>query len=79
MNFTDVAISLAKVLGVGLVLGAGLPMIFSLGLKGLARTRTQADGTQAVSAGGRATAAASFLVVGAAVVVGIVWIVSGGH
>lgn len=79
MNFADIGVSLVKVLLVGLTLGAGLPALFALGLKGLARTEPRPDGTLAVTAGGRAIAGVTFGIVALAVVVGIVWIVSGGH
>lgn len=79
MNFADIGVSLVKVLLVGLTLGAGLPALFALGLKGLARTEVRPDGTLAVTAGGRALAGVTFGIVTLAVVVGIVWIVSGGH
>ncbi|HRL48739.1 MAG TPA: hypothetical protein PLK46_00135 [Propioniciclava sp.] len=54
-----------KVTAVGLVLGAGLPALFSLGV------RAQASGK-------RAWAAASYAVVGLAVVAGIAVIVAHG-
>lgn len=79
MDFADIGLSLVKVLVVGLALGAGLPVVFSLGLKGLARTEARPDGSLAVTASGRTIAAVSFGVVSLAVVAGILWIVSGGH
>ncbi len=79
MDFSDIGLSLVKVLVVGITLGAGLPALFALGLKGLARTEARPDGTLAVTAGGRAVAGLAFGVVSLAVIVGIIWIVSGGH
>ncbi|MGP7961056.1 hypothetical protein ACTVCO_09655 [Sanguibacter sp. A247] len=79
MNFADIGLSLVKVLVVGITLGAGLPVIFALGLKGLARTEARPDGTLAVTAAGRTMAGVAFAVVAIAVIAGIVWIVSGGH
>jgi len=79
MNLADIGVSLVKVLLVGVALGAGLPALFALGLTGLARTEARPDGTVVVTAAGRAVAGAAFGVVALAVVVGIVWIVAGGH
>lgn len=79
MHLADIGISLVKVLAVGLALGAGLPAVFALGLRSLSATEPAADGTTRVTTAGRLGAGAAFGVVALAVVVGIVWIVSGGH
>lgn len=79
MNFADLGLSLVKVLVVGLALGAGLPAIFALGIRSLATVEPGPDGTARITTAGRIGAAACFGVVVLAVIVGIVWIVSGGH
>lgn len=86
MNFADVAVSLVKVIVVGLALGAGLPAVFALGLRALSvgTVVPAADGDPAGVRVERSpamtlAAAACFAVVGIAVVAGIAWIVSGGH
>ncbi len=62
-----------KVLLVGLVLGAGLPALFALGIRGAAGTVTT-DGRGSVSASpaGRALAAVCFLIIALVVVAAIV-------
>ena len=86
MNVADVAVSLVKVVVVGLALGAGLPAIFALGLRALS-VGTVVPGADGDPAGVHVVrtplmtfvAAACFAIVGLAVVAGIAWIVSGGH
>lgn len=79
MDFADLGISLVKVLAVGLVLGAGLPAIFALGIRSLAMVEPGPDGSARITSAGRFGAVACFGVVVLAVVAGIFWIVSGGH
>ena len=73
--------ALWQVLLVGLLLGAGLPALFALGMRSLQHGRTpDADGTVAIghtSTVSKVGAAAAFSVVGLAVVFGIVVIVFG--
>lgn len=73
--------ALWQVLAVGLLLGAGLPALFAIGMRSLAAGRTvSADGmtsTGTVSTAGRIGATVAFGVVGLAVVFGIVVIVFG--
>ncbi len=70
----------AQVLFVGLLLGAGLPTVFALGIRALA----WADGGDAEVAHGqprpvgRVLAAACFVLAGAGVLLGLAVIVSGG-
>lgn len=62
-----------KVLVVGLILGAGLPALFSVGIRTSSGTVSAADGSiTAPSPGGRALAVVCFAVVGLVVVAGIV-------
>lgn len=69
-----------QVLFVGLLLGAGLPAVFALGIRALA----WADGGEAEVAGGRpqplgrVLATACFALVGLGVLLGLAIIVSGG-
>jgi len=79
--------SAAKVLVAGLVLGAGLPALFALGVRfaalgaGGAAGLGAADGTAVAargSAGYRALGLLCFLVVGLAVVLGITVVVASG-
>jgi hypothetical protein len=74
-----------KVLAVGLVLGAGLPLVFALGIRGLALGRggdaevPTADGTAArPHPVGLAAAALCFGVVVLGVVLGITYVVAAG-
>ena len=61
-----------KVLLVGLVLGAGLPALFSVGIRTSAGTVTPDGGTTAPSLAGRMVAALCFLIVALVVVAGLV-------
>ena len=73
--------SVWKVLLVGLVLGAGLPALFAIGVRGLAMANghESADGTiHRPNPVGYALAAVTFLIVVAAVALGITIIVSSG-
>lgn len=85
MDVATTVSALVKVIGVGLVLGAGLPALFALGLRLTSvpvphpAQGSGADGRQARRLR-TALGAACFVVVAAAVVVGVVWIVLGdGH
>ncbi|MGO1316784.1 MAG: hypothetical protein ACTMIR_07095 [Cellulomonadaceae bacterium] len=87
MDVTTTVSALVKVIGVGLVLGAGLPALFALGLR--LTSVPVPHGAQGPDARGHpirtgrlrtALGAACFAVVAVAVVVGVVWIVLGdGH
>lgn len=61
-----------KVLVVGLVLGAGLPALFSVGIRTSSGTVSADGSTIAPSAAGRAAAVVCFVIVGLVVVAGIV-------
>lgn len=70
-----------KVLLVGLILGAGLPALFAVGVRGLAigNGHEQEDGTvQKPNPIGNALAALAFLIVIVAVVLGVAMIVASG-
>ena len=73
--------ALWQVVAVGLVLGAGLPALFALGVRALERDRVLlADGgelTSRASNGGKAVAGICFAVTALAVVAGIVVIIFG--
>jgi hypothetical protein len=77
---TDTLSALWKVLAVGILLGAGLPALYALGLRSLNAGRTvNADGTVSgsASAGGRAVGFVILAVVIAIALFGIVVIVWG--
>lgn len=65
-----------KVLLVGLVLGAGLPALFSIGIRTSSGTVSADGSTTAPTPGGRAVAAVCFVVVGLVVVAAIVVLAS---
>jgi hypothetical protein len=70
-----------KVLVVGVILGAGLPALFAVGVRSLAYGQGGAAEVQAGSAphpAGRLVAGICFLVVALAVVLGITYIVATG-
>jgi hypothetical protein len=75
--------SLWQVLVAGIILGAGLPALFALGIKAVGAGRTLAtDGatyTTPPTGAGRAAAAVLFGICGAAVLFGIVVIVFGSQ
>lgn len=80
MDIAATVHSLVNVVGVGLLLGAGLPALFALGLRLVAAPRTADGETARASRAGRALGAACFAVVALAVVVGVAWIIVGeGH
>lgn len=66
-----------KVLLAGLLLGAGLPILFALGVKSVAWANGDLDGTPRNPAG-KAVAGALFAVVVLAIVLGISYIVAHG-
>lgn len=71
-----------KVLLIGLVLGAGMPAMFALGVRSLSAGTVAADGTptgQGSSTAGKLGAAACFTVVLLAVGFGIAVLVGGKH
>ena len=73
----DIVESILKVLLVGLVLGAGLPALFALGLRFQAAGagNQNADGTvTAPNPGLRALGITLYVLVAAVIVVGILWI-----
>ncbi|MET9328313.1 hypothetical protein [Tsukamurella sp. NPDC003166] len=73
--------SVWKILLVGLILGAGLPALFAVGVRGLAigNGHESADGTvHKPNPLGNVLAAIAFLIVIAAIVLGILIIVSSG-
>ena len=75
--------ALWQVLAVGLVLGAGLPVVFALGIRALGAGRTLAtDGatyTTGPTGAGRAGSTVLFAICAAAVLFGIVVIVYGSQ
>lgn len=81
MDIADTVISLVKVIVVGLLLGAGLPAIFAVGLRAVSRTVETADPgapggvVTTRSRSGLVLGYACFAVVGLAVVAGIIWII----
>ncbi len=81
MNIADVAVSLLKVIVVGLLLGAGLPAVFALGLRAVSRTievpNPDAPGEvlTRVSRPSLLVGYLCFAIVGLAVFAGIAWIV----
>lgn len=80
MDIAATVHSLVNVVGVGLVLGAGLPALFALGLRLAATPEAVDGGPPRASRGGRTLGALCFAVVALAVVVGVVWIIVGdGH
>lgn len=81
MDIADTVTSLVKVIVVGLLLGAGLPAIFAVGLRAVSRTVEAADPDApgevitTKSRTGLALGYACFALVGLAVIAGIVWII----
>lgn len=79
MDFAEVGLSLIKVVVVGLLLGAGLPAVFAVGLRAVSRTvpveAGGAGGDVRRSRAGLALGYACFGFVGLAVLVGIAWII----
>ena len=75
---TQTANSLWQVVLVGLLLGAGLPAVFALGLKSLsAGARTNPDGTSTATTAGKVGAVACFAVVLIAIIAGILMLMQG--
>ncbi|MBN2177076.1 MAG: hypothetical protein JW722_05390 [Demequinaceae bacterium] len=70
--------ALADVVVVGLIVGAGLPALFALGVRALAGpgSRTEVEGRRPSRIAG---AVACFTIVGSAVISAIVAIGNGGH
>lgn len=84
MNFLGMLDSLWQIVVFALLIGAGLPAVFALGLRALSPAPpVAADGTPAGSEnpgpGGRVAAGACFAIVVAAVVAGIWLIAAAGH
>lgn len=75
---TQTANSLWQVVLVGLLLGAGLPAIFALGLKSLSvGAHTNPDGTSTATPAGKAGAVLCFAVVLIAIIAGILMLMQG--
>ncbi len=70
--------ALANIIVVGLVVGAGLPALFALGVRALAGQGAKDDAGQTVP-WRRTAAIACFAVVIAAIVGAIAYIAAGGH
>lgn len=82
MNNVSLALDAAwKVLVAGLILGAGLPAVFAMGIRSLAYGTggaAEVDSTAAPHPIGRLGAAVCFAVVVAAIALGITYIVASG-
>ncbi|MFT4220191.1 MAG: hypothetical protein QM611_06705 [Microbacterium sp.] len=76
INFPEILLAAVRVLGVGLLFGAGLPALFALGIRLRAAGAGEvADGVQAARRPAlTATGNVLFLIVIAAVVTGVLWI-----
>lgn len=82
MDFAAIGSSLWQIVVFGLLVGAGLPALFALGLRLIAAPVDAATGTTSaatVPAASRIAGYLCFAVVLAAIAAGIVFIVSGGH
>ena len=66
------------VLAVGVVLGAGVPALFAFGIRGLAASSGQMTDDSTTRAWGKPVAAVCFLLVCAAIALGLTIIVSSG-
>ena len=66
------------VLAVGIVLGAGIPALFAFGVRGLAASSGQMTDDSTPRAWGKPVAAVCFLLVCAAIALGLTIIVSSG-
>lgn len=79
MNILSLAASSAwKVLAVSLVLGAGIPALFAVGVRGIAVGNGEMTDGSAAKPMGKIVAALCFLVVLAAVALGLTVIISSG-
>lgn len=76
IDFADIGVSIANVLAIGLVLGAGLPALFAVGMRLIAAGTASDDGPVVTHDNPGLRIAGYFLyaVVGAVIVVGILWI-----
>lgn len=70
----DIIESIAKVLAVGLLLGAGLPAVFAYGMRAVAAGEPSADGTAAGNPAMRYLGYAIYAFVVAVIGLGILWI-----
>ncbi|MDN4483400.1 hypothetical protein [Demequina lignilytica] len=70
--------ALANVVLVGLLVGAGLPALFALGVRALAGTGAKDEAGQ-VRTGRKVLAAVAFGIVIATVVAAVAYIAAGGH
>ncbi|WP_080793307.1 hypothetical protein [Corynebacterium pacaense] len=76
MNFSALFGSLIEVTIVGIVLGAGLPALFALGIR-LAHGPSTSDGGASSTTPGKVAAVLCFAVIILAIAVGILWITKG--
>lgn len=76
MNFSALFGSLIDVTIAGIVLGAGLPALFAVGIR-LAHGPTRADGSSSSTLMGKAGAGVCFGIIFLAIIVGILWITKG--
>lgn len=76
MNFSALFGSLIDVTIAGIILGAGLPALFALGIR-LAHGPTHADGSSSSTPMGKIGAGVCFGVIILAIIVGILWITKG--
>lgn len=75
LDFAEMGSSLVNVLGLGLAFGAGLPLIFALGIRALSLNAVIADGGHHVpSSEGKALAAVCFTIVGLFALAGLLLI-----
>ncbi len=76
IDFVDIGKSIANVLAIGLILGAGLPALFAVGMRLIANGTASDDGPVVTqdNAGLRAVGYFLYAIVGAVIVLGILWI-----
>ncbi|AVM01681.1 hypothetical protein C6V83_16880 [Gordonia iterans] len=77
IDFAEIAQSIAQVLAVGLLLGAGLPALFAVGMRCIARAEGGPDATGAVVApkpGLKLVGYALYALVAIVILLGILWI-----
>ncbi|MFZ2510200.1 MAG: hypothetical protein WAW85_03825 [Gordonia sp. (in: high G+C Gram-positive bacteria)] len=76
IDFADIGKSIANVLAIGLILGAGLPALFAVGIRMIATGTASDDGPVVThdNPGLRFVGYFLYAVVGAVIVLGILWI-----